>query len=277
MNKFISLVILSIMTSNCSQVTNKSNLELINYIDSIKHEKIIYEFQVDSLERIIDTLSIEKNKVDKNNKIIFKETKTLKSNGYLKSINYYRGNNNLFYSKLESSNFGILSTSEFWENDDRIIKGLYLEYRDNKVKDTIDIHYEYFCNNNGLKNKTIISSKYKQVIGNTTELYYNDLEQPTDEIFIQYNDTLRVTKYIYSNDSLRKKIIKDYENSKFISFTYDKNENILTMEIFKEKNSLKKISKTDYKTDNNGDIIKSIKTKFPSNFKKYIIYVTEGK
>ena len=121
------------MTSNCSQVTNKSNQKLINYIDSIKNEKIIYEFQVDSLERIIDTLSIEKNKVDKNNEIVFKETKTLKSNGYLKSINYYRGNNNLFYSKLESSNFGILSTSEFWENDDRIIKGLYLEYRDNKV------------------------------------------------------------------------------------------------------------------------------------------------
>ncbi|MDA9970485.1 hypothetical protein N9E56_01480 [Flavobacteriaceae bacterium] len=271
MKNIISLIILSITILSCSQAS-KSNLELINYIDLIKNEKTIYEFQVDSLETIIDTLSIEKNKVDKNNVIVFKETKTLRSNGYLKSTNYYRVNNNLFYSKVEISELGILSTSEFWEKENKIIKGLYIEYVDNKVKDTIDIGYKYYYDKNGFKNKTVISSKYKEEIGNTTELIYNDSGKLIEEIFIQYGDTLRMTRYTYLNDSLRKKIIENYENSTFINFLYDKKENILSMDIFEKKDSLVRINETKYETNQEGEISRIVQTDYPSKNKKYVLY-----
>ncbi|MDD7887087.1 hypothetical protein [Flavivirga sp. 57AJ16] len=270
MKEILSFAILAIMLQGCIEKT-KTNLELIKEIDSLKEKRIIYEFQVDSTGALIDTLSIEKSKINKNQVIVFKEKIINKE--HLKSTNYYRDNGDLFYSKNESSELGILSTSEFWKKNNEISKGLYLGYRDNKIKDTININYEYFYNDNGLKKKTIVTSKFKDEdeIGNTTELFYSNGEKLTSEISIEYGDTLKVNKYIYTKNLIKKKTIKDYKNGVFVNLDYNEKGYIISKKVFlQQMDSLLEVSETQFITDEKGQIIKSIQTQLPSNNKIYI-------
>lgn len=272
MNKLIGLVMLMIIIQGCTQNVN-DNAKLINQIDSINNYKTIYELQIDSLGAIIDTLSIQKKKENKNGKLVFKENILFRKQGTLSSINYYRDNETLFYSKFESSEYGIMSLFEAWYKNNEIEKALSVEYDDNKAKDTIEISYKHLYHPNKTKNKTIITSKYKDEnkIGNITELFYNDAEKLTSEISILYGDTLTVSKYTYSKKLLKKKTIKDYKKGVFVNLDYDEKGYILREEVLvKQTDSLLKISETQFKTNEKGEIISSTETQFPSNNKKYI-------
>ncbi len=270
MNKIIGLMMILVIQS-CSQNIS-DNVMLINQIDSIDNSETIYEVLVDSLGIVKDTLSTQRNKVNKSEAIVFSEKIVQRDKGYLKSTNYYRGENNLFYSKSESSELGLLSTTEFWEKDNEIVKGRYIAFRDKKGRDTIIVDYEHFYNENGFKRKSVLVSRYinEEMIGNWTERLYNDQKELTSEIFMESADTLSVTKYNYSKGLLKKKTIENYKNSFLIIFDYDEKGFVLSKTVFKNQmDSLVKNSETRYSANKKGEIIKSVETQFLLNHKKY--------
>lgn len=182
-----------IMVISCSRNKDCNNLELIDNINSIKKTEIIYEIQTDSIGSFLDTLSVEKIKKNENNITVYREKLFFKNNNGLKQVNYYRDNENLFYSKLISSNDKVLRIFESWDKEGNIENGISVEFEHGKPLDTIFINYKHCFGDNELVNKTTIISKKKNDIGNTTELFYNDENNLIKEILIQNNDTLNLT------------------------------------------------------------------------------------
>jgi len=267
-------LILAIIFYSCGD-NPKTNLEIRKEIDSLKIESVLYEFEVDSLNRIIDTLSIEKNKINDIGIIVFKEKTTYANHGHLKSINYYRDNENLLYQKYESSDLGILSTSEFWEENNEITNGISNSYENNKINKTIEISYNRLYNDNGKRVKTLITSKYEDQneVGNITERNYNDSGNLISDIFIQNGDTINEIDYAYSKNVLKNKTILDYKEGTLINFIYDDEGFIKGEEVFKEESdSLLKIKEAHYETNRKGEIIRKVETELPSKEKKYIEY-----
>lgn len=268
---YLYFLVVAILFYSCKNI--KTNQEIIQEIDSLDIENIIYEIEVDSSYRILDTLSIEKNKIDDNGIIVFNEKIILSKYGHLKSIRYYKENENLFYQKHESSGLGIISTSEFWEEDNLITNGIYNSYDNNEIDKTIEISYKRLFNVNGKRVKTIINSKYKDQneVGNFTEINYDNSDNLISEIFIQYGDTIHEIDYAYSKNVLKNKTIIDFKKGTLINFIYDSKGYIKDKEVFKEESdSIIKIEETQYKTNNKGEIIRKIHTELPSKEKKYI-------
>ncbi|WP_417889776.1 hypothetical protein [Xanthomarina gelatinilytica] len=274
MRNNLYFLILAIIFYSCGD-NPKTNLEIRKEIDSLKIESVLYEFEVDSLNRIIDTLSIEKNKINDIGIIVFKEKTTYANHGHLKSINYYRDNENLLYQKYESSDLGILSTSEFWEENNEITNGISNSYENNKINKTIEISYNRLYNDNGKRVKTLITSKYEDQneVGNITERNYNDSGNLISDIFIQNGDTINEIDYAYSKNVLKNKTILDYKEGTLINFIYDDEGFIKGEEVFKEESdSLLKIKEAHYETNRKGEIIRKVETELPSKEKKYIEY-----
>lgn len=273
MTRLIKLLILILLTQSCVKKIN-DNEKLIYEIDLLNTSKTTYKIEVDSLGVILDTLFIQKKKEDKNKKLVHKETILFRKHDTLTSTSYYRENENLFYSKFESSALGVLSISEFFFKNNEIWKGEYIEYEEGIVRDTISISYEYTFNN-GLKEKTIITSIYKSEneIGNITEIHYNKFGKLSSEISLQFGDTLKVTNYAYIKNVLNKKTTRDYNKNIIVNLDYDKNGYVSYEQIMlKKENSNKMVSKLAFKTNEKGDLISSVKTLLPSNKKIYIIY-----
>jgi len=274
MRNNLYFLILAIIFYSCGD-NPKTNLEIRKEIDSLKIESVLYEFEVDSLNRIIDTLSIEKNKINDIGIIVFKEKTTYANHGHLKSINYYRDNENLLYQKYESSDLGILSTSEFWEENNEITNGISNSYENNKINKTIEISYNRLYNDNGKRVKTLITSKYEDQneVGNITERNYNDSGNLISDIFIQNGDTINEIDYAYSKNVLKNKTILDYKEGTLINFIYDDEGFIKGEEVFKEESdSLLKIKEAHFETNRKGEIIRKVETELPSKEKKYIEY-----
>ncbi len=275
MRCFFYKTIFLIVLIGCSE-SSKNNSELIKEIDSIKEKTIIYKYEVDSIGRIIDTLSVEKIKKNDNDVIILSDKLIFTDYGYLKIKKYFRDNKNLFYSISESSEIGILSIIEFWDKNEDIIKGISLDFRDNKVKDTIKMTYKYTHDDNGLKTKLIIQNKYsdEDVIASKTEITYNDLEEIVAETTLLYGDTISVSKFSFSRNLLKKKSIKDYKNNVLIRFNYDKKGYVSSRETYIStlSDSLIKISNMRYSVDELGRITDIVETQLSSNKKKYFLY-----
>src|SRR5690554_6150939 len=272
MKNYLYYLILAIVLYSCGNNT-KTNLEIRNEIDSLEINNVIYEFEVDSLDRIIDTLSIEKNKVNDIGIIIFNEKTIYANHGHLKSINYYRDNENLFYQKHESSDLGIVSTSEFWEENDVILNGIYNSYENNKINKTITLNYKHRYNDNGKRQKTTIVSKYKgqNEVGDITERNYDDSGKLISDVFIQNGDTINEITYSYSKTILKNKVIINFKKGTLINFIYDDKGFIKAEEVFKEElDSLLKIKEAYYETNDKGEIIRKVETELPSEEKRYI-------
>lgn len=274
MRNYLSYLILVIVSYSCGDNTS-TNLEIRKKIDSLEIKNVIYEFEVDSLNRIIDTLSIEKNKINDIGIIVFNEKTTYANHGHLKSINYYRDNENLLYQKYESSDLGILSTSEFWEENDVIINGIYNSYENNKINKTITLNYNHDYNDNGKKLKTTIVSKYEDLNedGDITVRNYDDSGKLISDVFIINGDTINEIDYSYSKNILKNKTILNHNEGTLINFVYDNDGHVKGEEVFKEESdSIFKIKETQYETNNIGEIIRKVQTELPSKEKKYFEY-----
>jgi len=274
MRNLLSVLLLVVIVFGCENNT-KSNLELINQIDSIKNVTVTYKLEVDSEGSFLDSVSIEKKKVSDSQKVVYEENKIFKGDGFIKIINYYSDNENLIYSKTYSNELGIISISEFWENDSLITKGQSIGFKNNIAKDTISIDYNYIFNPNNLLENLNISSKLlnEKEYGNLTSINYDENGRVTSEYLIQKNDTLRETNYKYEQDNLKVKSIIDYNEGLLRVLEYDKNGYIVQEELFKE--SLESIVKTmeqHYTTDSKGQILKIDIVALPSGIKKFYIF-----
>lgn len=89
MRKFIYLFFSGILILSCNQKTTLSNQELIKKIDSIKETYIAYEIKVDSTGKSIDTISIEKNKRNDKEDIVYSQKIIPKNKGKITITNYY--------------------------------------------------------------------------------------------------------------------------------------------------------------------------------------------
>lgn len=84
-NNYKSIVLLFLLIVSCKNVDDKGKeVSFIDSIDQISGINTIYEFKTDSIGNVLDTLSVEKYKVDKKGKKVFKETKMIRGSGFLK-------------------------------------------------------------------------------------------------------------------------------------------------------------------------------------------------
>ena len=254
----------------------ESNQKLKENIDSLQINRIIYEIEMDTLYRIMDTLSIEKNKIV-DDIMVFQEKTTFTKKGNLISTKYYKSNENLFYNEYKSSVLGIVSISEFYEKDDEIIRGVYTSYKDNAIERVYDMDYTHNYSDDGVKLKTTLKLKYKDEINNITERFYNN-KNIVSEIFIQQGDTINEIDYSYNENRLSGKTIIDYNKNILVSYSYDSNEMVTLEDVYEfKRDSLIQVKKVDYSTNHNGRIIKKVETDILTNDKRFIEFRIKGK
>ena len=271
------LMLLTIIVS-CNKTEQKpNNRELIKEIDAIKSYKTVYELKTDSVGKVIDTVKINYTKKNKQNKEVYKEHKVFMNGSFSTFKKYYRESGNLFYSSLKSPEYGILSIDEFWESDGNFEKGMSISYRDNIPKDTVKINYNIIYKN-GSKFKTIITSEVNNEIVNKTESYYNNKEKVIKDILLTLNnDTIQVTEYKYKSMLLKIKSIYNYDDNTVIKLSYDDKGFPLSENIFGYLNdSLMELRKSNYVTDQDGNILKKNQiTYYPDLKKEYFVFKFE--
>lgn len=268
---------MSIWISSCTN-DSKTNVELKKQIDSVEIKTTRYELQVDSLGSTIDTISIERKRINDYGTIVFIEKNLYKENSpHITSTSYYRNNDNLFCIRTESPELGTMSISEFWDIKNETSNGISYGYKNDLINDTTRIDYKHYYDENKSKIKTLITSHYsdKELQGNITELKYNN-DNTVSEIYSQNGDTLVAVYYSYENELIKKIVINNYINDNLILYNYDLKGYVLNETLFTSRNdSIIKFSETIFNTDEEGTIINSVKKRSNTSLKEYFIFITE--
>jgi len=271
-NNYKSIVLLFLLIVSCKNFDDKGKeVSFIDSIDQISGINTIYEFKTDSIGNVLDTLSVEKYKVDKKGKKVFKETKMIRGSGFLKKTEYYK-DDDVFYSKSESSDLGVLSVFEFLNESKQLERAISVEYRDNKPYDTVFMDYKYKYRN-GVLSEMNVSGRLSNDYQSKTLITYNKEEEPIEEISILNKDTLSLVKYEYTNHVISKKKINDYKSNAQVIFNYDDKGDVLLQEVFVENNdSLEKVNQIIYEANLKGEILRTVQTQYPSKLKQYTVF-----
>lgn len=270
--KFFIFYILSLSVLYSCQNNNEENKNLKSKIDSIDIHRFIYELEVDSLGKTLDTVSIEKIKRNNKGIVIYKEKKIINNEDYYISTEYFRENKNAFYLEKKSAKLGLLMSSDFFEKNGEIITATFFSYKNNRVDDTIRLNYENFYFKNNVKAKTIIKSADVNEKNDFTERNYDSYGNLISEFFIKNGDTINETEYSYSGRMLKGKTLINYQEGTLWSYKYNNDGHLQYEETFDiESDSLVKTKEVVYKTDSEGNITHYLTTTLPDNQKKYFI------
>lgn len=234
--------------TSCDRKQNNS--QLLESINSISKVDTIYTFEIDELKNIADTLSMQLVKKNDKGFKVYEEIITHSDDALYIIKNYYGDDNKIFYTQKSTTNFGILSILETFKNEDNIIsEGLQIFYEDNQPYDTIFLNYSYRYKENriSMMNVDYTDSK-KEVLGRLKTLY-NDQGDPVEEFFIELNDTLTITNYLYKSDVMYQTKTFDKKNSLTIIQEYKKDgvyEYLKSRRVFKDnKLSVEELSEKD--------------------------------
>ncbi|WP_062061772.1 hypothetical protein [Aquimarina longa] len=272
--KIIKSLLLILILSSCKNEIKNS--DLINEIKNLKNIATIYEIEIDSVGNFLDTLSIRKIKKNREGVEVYKKYKIfVDEESFYETTNYFRDNSELFYSAMKSSEYGLISTFESWYKENKIEKGIFINYKKEEIKDTIFSNYEYHYALNGVLNKLIITSEQNDTILSKELILYNEQEKPIKEFIISDKDTLSKTIYAYNGEVMSKKIIEDFNDKSVDIIKYNDKNFISSEEIYiRNQDSLIQIEQYNFEVNSNGDITKKTLTKYPENIKKTIIYKT---
>lgn len=255
MRKNLLLLCLLIIVQSCKSDLVIDNNSIIKKIDKLNFSKTIVEVSIDDNENIIDTLSIEKTKSDKNGNVLFEFKETWNEYGKTIKQTYYRDNKDLFYQKTDYKTKSIEFGSEYqtFVNKENIIdKAQMITFEPNKV-DTIFMKYNYSYNSKGKKESLSVVSIYDS-INSINFTKYNKNEKSEIRYQIIDNDTLEKSKMKYLNGKIVESTHEYKEPFRVDIYDYDNNENVKSRKIFKKDNdSLKKSFEYIYENNNLGN------------------------
>ena len=152
---------------SCQSDVLIDNKAIIERIDKLNFSKTIFEVSIDDNEKIIDTLSIEKIKNDKNGNVRYDFKEFLNINGKTIKQTYYRSNEDLFYQLTDYKRKDFEFSTEyetFVNNKDIIDKAQMINFDSNEV-DTVFMKYNYSYDSKGKKEtqkKAKLSPKEKK-------------------------------------------------------------------------------------------------------------------
>jgi hypothetical protein len=267
MNKIVWIISLALtLVSCCSEP--KKNKERIENIDSMSGLTTVYIVELNSSQNFKDTLSIEKYKKCKGNKV-YEEKRYFSGKNTLTIASYFSNDGELFFESSKHSSLGLVFEYEYWNQEDEIERAISVSYENNRVQDTIFIEYDN--SQRATNNKTIINSKYEGKISNQIELIYNQNDLIVSEVFIMENDTLSVTGYKYNEKKLIEKKVNNYSDS-ILTKTKYVNERPIEKKIYGMGNKLRSYK---YQYKRNGEINKTTIASYPSNKKTVLMHIAQ--
>lgn len=240
-----------IILQSCQSDLLIDNKPIINQIDKLNYSKTIFEVSIDSNKNIIDTLSIEKIKTDKNEKVLYKFKEYSNKYGKTTKQSYFRDNEDLFY---QLTDFGIRDWKleyETFVNKDNVIYKAQMVNIEPKSSDTTFMKYSYTYDNEGKKTTLSITS---DSIGSMSLLKYNDNEKPEFKYIVMENDTLEKSRMKYINGKIKESTHEYKEPFRIDIYEYNNNQDVKSKKTFKNiKDSLIKSVEYIYKNDSSGN------------------------
>lgn len=234
-NKYQYILIFLTVIFSCKSDTITDNSSIINEINKLPYSKTVFEVSVDSNENIIDTLSIEMEKINELGKVVFKSIEYPKEFGSALKKSYYRDDENLFFQEFIFNNGEYKTIYETFVNSDTIIDRAQMVSIESTHSDTIFMKYNYTYDKNGNKESLVVNS-IMDSINSFHYTKYNDNEKPEIEYQIINNDTINKTRYQYSNGKLNKQIQETMFPITIELYSYNKNEKLISKKLFVEKN-----------------------------------------
>lgn len=251
MKKSQFLLLILILLQSCQSDLLTDNKSIIEKIDKLNFSKIIYEVSIDSNEKPIDTLSIEKIKTDANGNVRYELKEFLNENGKTIKQSYYRSNEDLFYelTNYERKDYEFSTQYETFVNSKETIEKAQMISFDSSESDTVFMKYNFSYDSKG--KKETLSITYPS--DSTNSMYfmkYNDNERSEFTYQIFDNDTIETSSMKYLNGNISESTHEYKEPFRIDNYNYDDNKNVKSRKVFKRVNDSLKMS-MEYIYENN--------------------------
>jgi hypothetical protein len=239
-----------IILQSCQSDLLIDNKSIIDNIDKLEFSKTTFEVSIDDNRNIIDTLSIEKIKTDKNEIVLYKWKEYKNKYGKTTKQSYYRNNEDLFYQLTDFGTGDWKLEYQTFVNKDNLIDKAQMVNIESKSSDTIFMKYNYSYDSNGKKESLSITSA-SDSINSVNFTKFNDNEKSEFGFQIVDNDTLEKSKMKYLNGNIIESTYEYKEPFKVNRYNYDSNKNLKSSTTFKKVNdSLIKSSEYIYEYSN---------------------------
>lgn len=248
-NQFLLLFL--IILQSCQSDLLTDNKTIIEKIDKLNFSKTIYEVSIDNNEKVIDTLSIEKEKTDANGNVRYEIKEFLSENEKTIKQSYYRSNEDLFFelTDYERKDFEFYTQYETFVNNKDIIEKAQMINFDSNERDTVFMKYNYSYNSKG-KRETLSITYPSDSTNSIYFMKYNDNEKSDFTYLIINNDTIEKSSMKYQNGNISESTHEFKEPFRIDIYSYDDNKNVKSRKVFKRVNDSLKMS-MEYIYENN--------------------------
>ncbi len=209
-NGGILILGIGLLLTACSQNKYFDNQTMIKNIDSLVFSEIITKVEVDSMENIVDTVSIVKKKYDDDEIMRCSENTFFFENDTMTVINYLKPDSDLFYRKTINGVGEVVLTYETKSIIDGHVESAIQIAKEGEEVDTTTMAYEYQYHPNGNKKMIIVNTSSQQVGEMYLKATFNLAEQRIAQVMVAGEDTISAQFWEYENDMLSKVTLFNY-------------------------------------------------------------------
>ncbi|WP_055437644.1 hypothetical protein [Lacinutrix algicola] len=257
MKKNHALLFFLIILQSCQSGLLIDNKQIIDKIDKLNFSKTIFQVSVDENENIIDTLSIEKIKMGKNDIVLYKLKEYRNKYGTSKQ-SYFRSNEDLFYQATDFGFSDWRTEYQTFVNKDKVIDKAQMINIESEKSDTIFMKYNYSYDSEG-KKETLSITSLSDSIGSLSFVKYNDNEKTEFKYRIIDNDTIEKSRMKYLNRKITESTHEYKEPFMLDVYDYSINEDVKSKKTFKKiKDSLINSVEYIYEYNSSGNLEKII-------------------
>lgn len=275
MKRITSLLLILVLLS-CQKKFFVENTEAA--ISKLAFTEMIYELEVDENDQIMDTLSYEMRKRDKQNNIRYKRQRSyILKDRVLDVEAYYAKDKTIFLHKIQDSSGEINSTYKaVLGKKNEIIRAVQLDTTATKEVITTKISFEYQYGKGGRIKNSVGTYTQEGITEKVVLATYNDQEQVVREEVVVGGDTISVEELAYLGSTLTSSIftqkMNDWEMKTILSF--DKNGNqVKSEEYYKEKDEFTKVRETTITYNDKAQKVSATELDLESNEVRRIRYV----
>ncbi len=274
--KIGSIVLYTFLIISSSLNSNQDNQEQIALIDKMDISKIITKVEVDSMDNIIDTISINKYKFDEKQKKRYEESIYFYSYQNVTVKSYFKSDDDLFYQVRSGDKHGLQTTFETQTNSKGIVETALQINHERPEVDTIMMYYSNIFHANGNIKQLTLEANDPEIGQMISTINYDINEKALNELMMMERDTFSHQIWEYSDGILVKGIYTTYKGDRSQSiWYYNQDENLIKEDIFKYNDSFfEKTSIIKHTYNASNEKIKTIKEWINSGgHKEYFKYI----
>jgi len=275
--KYFVLILILI---SCNGSESESNSILKSKIDSLSLKGTQTKYEVDSLGRIIDTVSVVKWKENSQGKTVYENSFYIFNGDTMVTKSYYHDNGELI-SQISTSSISNRITEICFQLDMNgdIIDGFMITESD--LEESADTFYfiseiDYYLNGNKKRQK--VSSKFED-----EEIFYvsnfNRKGKVIYEAEFNDSDTLSYTNYFYTRRGLQKKeIIKflfEKKRKEVLEYNKERKVELIINYQANEFGFWEKIDSTFYEYRDDGYKLSEVEVNFVNKSNRYFKFEVE--